>query len=180
LLSVHYRQKLNFTFASIEQAAAALRRIDDLRFRLAHAAQTAASSDVMRMAAERLKADFSAGLRDDLNVSAALAAVFGFVRKANASIEEGRVGAGDREIAARALREVDAVLGVLHQEDWTPAGEGSRAAGLGDVEIEALVAEREGARRARDFRRSDAIRDQLRDGGVLVEDTASGPRWRRE
>jgi cysteinyl-tRNA synthetase len=53
-------------------------------------------------------------------------------------------------------------------------------AGLGDGEIEALVVEREAARRARDFGRSDAIRDRLREGGVLIEDTAAGPRWRRE
>jgi cysteinyl-tRNA synthetase len=190
LLSVHYRQKLNFTLASVEQATAALRRVDDLRFRLGHAHEGAAAGDAMRGAgpspvgvggaADRLAADFSAALRDDLNVSAALAAVFGFVREANVVIEEGRLGPGDREVAARALREVDAVLGVLHREDWAPAGEAAVGAGLVDGEIEALVAEREAARRARDFRRSDAIRDQLRDGGVLVEDTAAGPRWRRE
>ena len=180
LLSVHYRQKLNFTFASVEQAAAALRRIDDLRFRLAHAREGAAASDAMTVAAARLATDFSAALRDDLNVSAALAAVFGFARDANVAIEESRLGPGDREVAARALREVDAVLGVLHQEEWAATGEAAPAPGLAEGEIESLVAEREAARRARDFRRSDAIRDQLRDGGVLVEDTASGPRWRRE
>jgi cysteinyl-tRNA synthetase len=133
----------------------------------------------VRGAAERLEADFSAALADDLNVSAALAAVFGFVREVNAAIEEVRLAPGDRELVARALREVDAVLGVLHQEDWAPAVEPAVGAGLGDREIEALVAEREAARRARDFRRSDAIRGQLRDGGVLIEDTAVGPRWRR-
>jgi cysteinyl-tRNA synthetase len=180
LLSVHYRQKQNFTFAAVEQAAAALRRIDDFRFRLGHTAETAAASDAMTAAASRLATDFSAALRDDLNVSAALAAVFGFVREANVAIEESRLGPGDREVAARALREVDAVLGVLHQEEWAAAGEAATAAGLADGEIESLVAEREAARRARDFRRSDALRDQLRNGGVLVEDTASGPRWRRE
>jgi cysteinyl-tRNA synthetase len=180
LLSVHYRQKLNFTFVSVEQTAAALRRIDDLRFRLAHASETATPRADVTSAATRLSGDFAAALRDDLNTSAALAAVHGFVRDVNVAVEEGRLGPGDRERAAAALREVDAVLGVLHQEDWAAAAETAAPPGLAETEIESLVAEREAARQSRDFRRSDAIRDQLRDGGVMIEDTASGPRWRRQ
>jgi cysteinyl-tRNA synthetase len=179
LLSVHYRQKLNFTFASVEGAAAALRRIDDLRFRLDHAREGTAARTEVSAAAARLEEEFVTALRDDLNTSAALAAVHGFVRDINLAVERDRLGPGDRALAARALRQVDAVLGVLHREDWS-AAEAPAAASMADAEVESLVAEREAARRARDFRRSDALRDQLRDGGVLIEDTGSGPRWRRQ
>jgi cysteinyl-tRNA synthetase len=180
LLSVHYRQKLNFTFASVEASAAALRRIDDLRFRVAHAGEAPAVRAEVKTAAKRLADDFAAALADDLNTSAALAAVHGFVRDVNVAVEEGRLGPGDRELAAKALRKVDVVLGVLHQEEWAAGAQPAATPGMAEAEIESLVAEREAARRSRDFRRSDAIRDQLRDGGVMIEDTASGPRWRRQ
>jgi cysteinyl-tRNA synthetase len=101
------------------------------------------------------------------------------VREVNAVVAEGRLAAGDRALAARALREVDRVLGVLHQEEWV-AEQPAPPPGLADAEVERLVGEREAARRGRDFARSDALRDQLREGGVLVEDTAAGPRWRRQ
>jgi cysteinyl-tRNA synthetase len=179
LLSVHYRQKLNFTFASIEGAASALRRVDDLRFRLEHGREGSSQRPEARAAAARLVEEFDRALRDDLNTSAALAAVHGFVREANVAIEEERLGPGDRERIAAALREVDGVLGVLHREEWAGAAD-TVAPGLAESEIESLVAQREAARRARDFARSDALRDRLREGGVLVEDTAAGPRWRRQ
>ena len=180
LLSVHYRQKLNFSFASVEAAASALRRIDDLRFRLDHAKESGETRGEACDAVERLDRGFDAALRDDINISAALAAVFGFVRDLNPAIEENRLGAGDRELVARALRGVDSVLGVLHHEDWTQVEKAAQVGGLSDADVDALVAERQAARGARNFKRSDEIRDQLRDAGVAIEDTAAGPRWRRE
>ena len=179
LVSVHYRQKLNFTFDSVAGARAALRRIDDFRFRLAHAAEGDTDRTEVRTAAARLETEFDEALGDDLNTSAALAAVHRFVRDSNVAIEEARLGPGDRERVARALHEVDRVLGVLDREEWAEAATPEEPA-LAERDVESLVAEREAARRARDFARSDAIRDRLREGGVLVEDTATGPRWRRE
>jgi cysteinyl-tRNA synthetase len=179
LLSVHYRQKLNFTFPSVEAAGAALRRIDDLRFRLGHARERDGRASAVAETAARLAEDFGAALADDLNTSAALAAVHGFARDVNVAIEQDRLAKGDRDAVGGALHRADAVLGVLHREQWSAPAEPAAAAALPDGEIESLVAQREAARRGRDFRRSDAIRDQLRDHGVLVEDTAAGPRWRR-
>ncbi|HVR29836.1 MAG TPA: cysteine--tRNA ligase [Thermoanaerobaculia bacterium] len=179
LLSVHYRQKVNFTFASVEGAAAALRRIDDLRFRLDHARERSVERSDLRGQAARLAEEFGAALADDLNTSAALAALHRFVRDVNVTVEEDRLGPGDREVARSALCEIDGVLGVLHREEWGGAAL-APSAGLGESEIETLVAEREAARQARDFARSDALRERLREVGVQVEDTAAGPRWRRE
>ena len=174
-LSVHYRQKLNFTFESLDAAGRALARIDEMRFRVEHAAEAGAESRVAAPA-ERLAEEFAAALADDLNVSKALAALFGFVREVNVAVEA-RLGEGDRERVLVALAEVDRVLGVLDPVEWSGA-----AAGEGDgedAEIGALVERREAARQARDWGEADRLRDELAERGVVVEDTPQGPRWKR-
>src|SRR6185295_18550005 len=121
-LSVHYRQKLNFTFESLEGAAGALRRVDEMRFRLQHAEESGEPDAKLAEAAGRLHQDFAAGLADDLNVAVALAALFGFVKEVNVTVEEGRIGTGDRRRVLEALTDVDRVLGVLDAADW-PEGQ---------------------------------------------------------
>ena len=91
-VSVHYRQKLNFTFESLAAAAAALRRVDEMRFRLAHAAEAGEPDAGLGEAVARLEEEFTAALADDLNVSAALGAVFRLVREVNVAIEEREPG----------------------------------------------------------------------------------------
>jgi cysteinyl-tRNA synthetase len=172
LLSGHYRQKLNFTFASLDAAASALRRLDDFRDRLAAAPENGASSDV-GTSSERLLEDFGAALADDLNVPRALAAVFDFVRETNGAVDRGAFAPGDRGRAAAALARVDEVLNVLDEGRWVRRDESDEA------EIERLVAERTAARARRDFRRSDEIRDQLATRGVVLEDSPRGTTWKR-
>jgi cysteinyl-tRNA synthetase len=174
-LSVHYRQKLNFTFESLEGAAGALRRIDEMRFRLEHAPEHGEADAGLAAAAERLRADFAAGLADDLNVATALAALFGFVKEVNVAIAEGRIGTGDRRRVLDALADVDRVLGVLDAADW-PEGQASAD---DTAEIERLVAERNAARERRDFAASDRLRDELAARGIVLEDTPQGTRWKR-
>jgi cysteinyl-tRNA synthetase len=175
-LSVHYRQKLNFTFESLEGAAGALRRIDEMRFRLQHAEEKAAADSRLAEAAERLRRDFVAGLADDLNLAVALAALFAFVKEVNVAIEEGRIGAGDRRQVADALADVDRVLGVLDPAGWPESAAGDDdAAG-----IERLIAERNEARKRRDFAASDRIRDEIAARGIVLEDTPQGTRWKRK
>jgi cysteinyl-tRNA synthetase len=175
-LSVHYRQKLNFTFDSLEAAAGALRRSDEMRFRLAHAAPAGEPDARLRQACERLAEDFAGYLAEDLNVSAALGAVFAFVKDVNVAIEEGRIGEGDKELVLAVLADVDRVLGVLDPAAWpsetVPVEDGA--------EIDRLVAERTAARQSRDFATSDRIRDQLAARGVVLEDTPQGTRWKRQ
>jgi cysteinyl-tRNA synthetase len=173
-LSVHYRQKLNFTFESLEGAVGALRRVDEMRFRLAHTEERGEAGAAVAEACARLDEDFTAGLADDVNVSLALAAVFAFVKEVNILIEKGAVGGGDRERIAAALARVDDVLGVLDAAAWP------EAAGAGDdAEIEALVRERQAARERRDFATSDRLRAELGERGVVLEDTPQGVRWKR-
>jgi cysteinyl-tRNA synthetase len=189
-LSVHYRQKLNFTFEALEGAAGALRRIDEMRFRLQHAterpelpAQVDPSPPPAAAALATLRRDFTAGLADDLNVSAALAALFAFVKEVNVAIEGGQLVTGDKDRIAAALGDVDGVLGVLDAAAWPAAGGAAGADagdGAGDVaEIERLVAERTAARRQRDFAAADRLRAQLTARGITVEDTPEGARWKR-
>ena len=175
-LSVHYRQKLNFTFDSLDAAGKALERIDEMRFRVESAAESADGRSRVAEPAERLRRDFAAALADDLNASKALAAVFAFVKEANVAVEEG-LAEGDRARVVAALADVDRVLGVLDPAEWgrEPGGDTGDAA-----EIEALVRRREEARAGRDWAEADRLRAELAGRGVVVEDTPQGPRWKRQ
>lgn len=177
LLGTHYRKKLNFTFAGLDDAAHALKRIDEMRFRLVHAAEVGTRS-VVEPLVTRAEADFTAALADDLNTSAALGALFTMAKAINVTIEKGPLATGDRDRVLAVLAHFDRVLGVLDADAWqTDSGVSS---GPSDADIDALVGERQAARTARDFARADAVREQLTELGVVVEDTPSGPRWKRQ
>ncbi len=180
MLSVHYRKKLNFTFDGLADAAAALRRIDEMRFRLAHAKERDGADSPIPAAADELQTAFAAALADDLNASEALGAVFVFVRRVNVAIEERRLAPGDRDRVLAALAHVDQVLGVLDPAAWAAAGPAAEEGAVPDAEVDRLVAERQRAREDRDFQRADELRDRLAAAGIVVEDTPTGPRWKRQ
>ncbi len=142
LISTHYRRGLNFTAEAMDQAASALKRLTDFRFELITRrfppGRTGAAGD---MAAEA-KQGFLAGLEDDLNISLALTAVFDLVRKANTLIHDGRLAADDARDLLDALQSMDEVLAVLPQE---------RQQSPLELAIEARIASREAARKAKDL-----------------------------
>jgi cysteinyl-tRNA synthetase len=177
LLATHYRKKLNFTFEGIEDAAHALARVDEMRFRLEHARERDEDDPRLRGLCEGTLEAFTDALADDLNTAGALGPLFTFVKAVNVAIEQGRLASGDRERVLSALATMDEVLGVLDPADW--AGDDNSGDGPSDDEIAALVTERQEARAARDFSRADAVRDQLAALNIVVEDTPDGPRWKR-
>ena len=156
-----------------------------------------AEGNMGRLARETME-KMRAGLEDDLNTPQALGALFEMVRQANAAADAGHVTAGDVPILQQTLQQFEEIFAVLRDDDagrmrrildWAKA-EGREAARelvevaasdcLADDQVDALVAEHERARKARDFGRSDAIRAQLAQAGIVVENTKQGVRWKRK
>ena len=176
LASVHYRQQLDFTFEKVAEAGRALKRIDDMRFRLGHEVEKEGDLAPLERAADGFETAFAAALADDLNTAAALGAVFTFVHDVNGFIDDGLPGGG-RALVEAALDRADQVLAVLDATAWAEATEAEDS--LSDAEIDALVMARSEARANRDFAAADRIRDRLTEAGVVVEDAPGGSRWKR-
>ncbi len=169
LAGAHYRKPLNFGFEGLEQAQAALERIQGLVVRLDEVAREGPEGAAAEVAGSHRQA-FDAALADDLNTPEALAAVHGLVTRANALIAEGaltRAGAARVRAELSAMDEVFGVLLPTPQEDRL------------SPEEQRLFDERQEARRKRDFARADAARAALEARGILLEDTPKGTRWRR-
>jgi cysteinyl-tRNA synthetase len=174
LLGTHYRQQLNFRRSGVEGAVAAIGRLREAR-RLwgeraesTHPGRTELDREAAEAAAGAVGA-FAAALDDDLNISEGLAAVFELVRGGNRLLESGLGPAGARRLLV-ALEDLDRVLAVLE-----PAGE---QPGI-SAEVAGRIAEREQARRDREWARADRIRDELLARGIILEDTPEGTRWKR-
>jgi cysteinyl-tRNA synthetase len=172
LASVPYRKSLNFTMDGLKSAAIAIERLRNFKLRL----ETDRFGEGMnQLVAERTalaSAAFTESLNDDLNTAEALAAVFEFVRDANSAMDAGEFRAGNAPAALAFLGLFDSIFDALRPS--------ARTSGLSDAAIEAFVAERTAAKKARDFARADRIRDQLLEQGIILEDTKSGVRWKRK
>jgi cysteinyl-tRNA synthetase len=163
MISCHYRQPLQYSEEGLEQARAALARIDGFARRLRHARGAKRHPELAALAM-KAESDFFAALDDDLNISAAMAVFGDFVRKTNALQAEQPLSRADARDALATLYRIDAVLGVFDFADDQL-----------DREIEELLARRETARAAGDYTAADAIRDELRQRGFQISDTPHGP-----
>jgi cysteinyl-tRNA synthetase len=193
LASVPYTRQLNFTFAGLEQAAHSVQRLRDFKSRLSMANLPAGKNQVVQDLAAHTQLQMRSSLDDDLNTAQALAAVFDMVREVNTLADRGELRQDDKAPLLATLEKFDEIFAVLGDDDtekmtrameWAKAhgkaGESSLTATISDEDAERLVTERNNAKKARDFARSDAIRKQLADAGIVVEDTKDGTRWKRK
>lgn len=182
LLSVPYRRQLNFTADSLKQAESSVERLRNFFTRLKEEKLPAGSKPEMERRAAKAEADFDSGLAHDLNTAVALAAVFDLVRDANTAMDRGELRQQDATRLVASMEQFDGILAVLTDDDaerMREVGFGSAEARMTSDRIEALIEERNAARRRRDFKRSDEIRQQLTDSGIIVEDTRDGNvRWK--
>jgi cysteinyl-tRNA synthetase len=163
LLTAHYREQFNFTLEGLTGAKSALARINECIAKLRDlAGQTGGEPDAVVLE------KFSKALSEDLNISGAWGAVFDWIRDLNRAIASNQL---DAKTAAGALAAWDQMNTVL--------GLGQPAAAEAPPELLALLEERQAARKAKDFKRSDAIRDELKAQGWVIEDTSKGPRLKK-
>jgi len=163
LLTAHYRETFNFTLEGLTAARTSLARLDECLAKLREVAGNAAA------AADSSLADkFSAVLDDDLNVSAAWRVVFDWVRDTNRLLTDNRFSSEPAAAALAAWQRIDSVFGI-----------GEKADGEAPKEIVARLDQREAARKAKDFKQADAIREELKVKGWVIEDTPKGPRLKR-
>jgi len=167
LLSIHYRQPLNFTMEGLHAAEQAVQRLLDFMQHLQTTQGQEQGFDVQPLLAQTQQR-FEAALDDDLNIAGALGAIFEMVRDVNRAITQHQLSAAAAQQVATLMQRCDTVLGLLAADETTV-----------DQQVEALLEERQQARQARDFARADALRAQIRELGYVIEDTPQGPRLKR-
>lgn len=184
LASVPYRRQLNFTPESLQGAASSVERLRNFVSRLRAEKFSDGFSAEMAERAEKAMREFDSGLADDLNTAQALAAIFDLVREANIAMDRGEFRQGDVATVLAAMEKFDVIFAVLQDDDaekLRALGIGQESTGPTDAEVEALVAERQVARKRRDFAASDRLRDELAARGILLEDSRDGTvRWKRK
>ncbi|HEV3512804.1 MAG TPA: cysteine--tRNA ligase [Candidatus Sulfotelmatobacter sp.] len=199
LTSVPYRNQLNFTFDGLKQAAVSVERLRNFRLRLTAGHFAEGSNPEMQLLANGTLDNMRAALDEDLNTAQAQAAIFEMVRQANTAFDTGGVKKDDVPLLLGVLNKFDEIFAVLDDDDvpkmkrvmeWAlqegrekeiseALREAVQSGQLSDAEIEAKIAEMKAARTSRDFKKSDAIRAELANAGILVEITKDGIRWRR-
>lgn len=173
MLSVQYRHPINYSRELIDQAANGLARIREsvanIEHRLAMTANLGTANEKWLNRITEIKQHFITSMDDDFNTANAVTDLFDLSKEANLYLGEDQVATDVLEQFLAVFEELSTVLGVTLTVDK----------GLLDEEVEQLIRDRDTARKERDFARADAIRDQLRDQGILLEDTAQGMRWKR-
>ena len=174
MLSAHYRSPINFSQEIMESSKNALERIVTAVTNLKHLSETAQTETVSEAEQELLKEmgvyrkKFEEAMDDDLNTADAVSAIFELVKFANTNAGE----KSSKEFVEKLKEEIVSlsdILGLLVDKKEESL----------DDEIEKLIAERQAARKARDFKRADEIRDQLLAQGIILEDTREGVKWKR-
>jgi len=169
LVATHYRQQLDFTFEGLKAAEKTVERLTLFNQRLKETDGEPGGRELEELL-KMAKGDFEAAMDDDLNITEALAALFDLVRDVNRMIDEGKVSRTEAKTTYDLMMRFDCVLAVM--------GEGKRE--LLPKDVEELIEKREAARKAKDWKTADEIRRKLFEMGIILEDTAAGPKWRRK
>ena len=197
LISVPYRQQLNFTFEGLAAETGAVERLRTFFQRVQAAAKAPTENAALAEETARSRKNFCEALANDLNTAEARAAIFDLVRAGNAAMDAGTLGTGNAAAILEVLRDFDKIFAVLedHDAEWTrfalqwaeregrlseASAEVVAQSSLSDEQIQALVDERQQAKKKRDFARADAIRKELAEKGILLEDSKDGVRWKRK
>jgi cysteinyl-tRNA synthetase len=168
IANAHYRSRIRLSAEALHSAAEQVRRLREFADRVRRSSPASVDDEGLVKRVGEVRVAYREALDDDLNLPLGVGLVFELVREANAALDGDRVGAGSREMLLALIDDVDTHLDVLRSDE----------PGLAD-EVERLIAEREAARKARDFARADQIRDELRLRGIALEDSRDGVRWRR-
>ena len=174
LLSAHYRSPINFSKEGLDQAQSALERINncyaDLKFAAANR-RPCQKDNALSAAVEKASLGYTEAMEDDFNTAGALGCVFDVVRAVNVHLTENEGFCEEGIKAARDfLEKVNCVFGFFSEDHCDDP----------DEDIDALLEERAEARKNKNFRRSDEIRDMLAEKGIIIEDTPQGARWKRQ
>ncbi len=197
LISVPYRNQMNFTFESLTESTNAIDRLRTFHQRMLKGGFSEGLNPEISVATEAAAAGYTAALANDLNTAEARAAIFDLVRAANSAADAGTLRSGNVTEILKVLALFDGVFAVLEDNDaavtraalaWAEAegrineADPSLVAtlALSDIDIDVLVAERTQAKKTRNFARADAIRNDLLAKGILIEDSKDGVRWKRK
>jgi cysteinyl-tRNA synthetase len=172
LASTPYGKQLNFTFDGLDSAKTAIDRVRNFNDRIGAAKLSFGMDEDLALRTQKAVADFRAAMDDNLNTAEALAAVFEFIRDANTALDRGALHSGNIPSIQALLNLFDSVFDVLKPTE--------SAGGISESDIDALIAARTAAKKSRDFAKSDQIRAQLLEAGVIIEDTKDGVRWKRK
>ncbi|ARU61047.1 cysteine--tRNA ligase [Tumebacillus avium] len=170
LLSAHYRNPVNFSEELAENAKAGYERITTALLNLKHRLESAPAGHADTVDADKYRTAFEAAMNDDFNSADAITAIFDLVSDANVYLRSEQVEQGALQAYLQLIEEFLDVLAL---------GPADEDAGL-DAQVEALIQERNDARKSKNWGRADEIRDELTAMGIVLEDTPQGVRWRRK
>jgi cysteinyl-tRNA synthetase len=166
LISHRYNKPISFSLEKLDAARSAISHLDDFVTKL-HFCQAGDPHPGIDQLEYNLKQGFTEAMNDDFNTSKALAALFEFTRELNRVLSSNGLSEEDRKKVQDALKAIDSVLGVMDLE--IPKQ---------DEKIEALISERERARKDKNWSEADRIRRQLEEMGIALTDTRQGTMWR--
>ena len=168
IANAHYRARLRLSSEALHAAAEQVRRLREFADRVMRTAPAQTEDDELLRRIGEVRSGYREALNDDLNLPQGVGLVFELVREANAALDAGRVGERGKQALLQFIEDFDAHLDVVHADE----------PGLAE-EVERLIADREAARKSRDFGKADQIREELRQKGIALEDSKEGVRWRR-